>query len=214
MGIRTAVDRSRDLAGRARGRLPKPVQDIVHAARDTNLLLFAGGLAFYGLVSIAPAVVVGFWIATLFVGSDRLEELGDNVSELAGGASAIESMFTQLASVGTGVGLAALFLGLWPATAYGSGLLRAFDHICGTPERSAQGVRGRAKALLLIALLPGLLLGGLSVSYLITAVLGDGGAGTVLGWALALAGGWLASTAVISLMYWQAADDDDVVDVR
>jgi membrane protein len=197
------IDRARDLAGRTCARLPRPVQDVVHAARDSDLLLFAGGLAFYSLVSIAPAVVLGFWIAAALAGSDRIEELGENVAELVGGGAAIESTFAQLASVGTGVGLGALVLALWPATAFGSGLLRAFDHIAGTPERrSAQGLRGRAKALLLIGLIPALLLGGLAVSYVVTGMVGDGAAGTVIGWALAVAGGWLATTGIITVLYW------------
>lgn len=187
-------------AGGVFGRLPKPIRDTARAAKNTNLLLYAGGLAFYALISVAPTIVIAFWIAGWFVGEDSLEELGENLSELGGGNIELGPTFSQMAGVGTGIGFVAIMAALWPATAYGSGLVRAFDDIS-EGDRSAKGLRGRAKAMLLIALVPFFVLGALGTSYVVTGLVGDGAAGTVAGWALALVAGWLASGAVLVLLY-------------
>jgi membrane protein len=190
----------KERASELEGRLPTPVRDVIVSCRDTNLLLHAAGLAFYALISVAPSVVLTFWITSAVAGRDRIETLGDNLAELTG-AEGLGSTITELAGIGTGVGLAALAVALWPASAYGSGLVRALDHISDSPKRSAQGLRGRAKMALLIGLLPLLLLGALVTSYLVTALVGDNGPGTVAGWALAVTAGWLATTLVVALLY-------------
>jgi membrane protein len=191
---------AKDRAASIQQRLPKPVRDVIEASRDSNLLLHAAGLAFYALISVAPSVVVGFWIAAGLAGQRRMDALGENLAELVG-SDEIESTISQLADVGAGVGAAALVAALWPASAYGSGLVRALDHISDTPKRSAQGIRGRLKMALLIALLPVTLLGALVMSYVVTSLIGDDGVGTVVGWGLAIGSGWLATTMVVTVVY-------------
>ncbi|HUF33903.1 MAG TPA: YihY/virulence factor BrkB family protein [Acidimicrobiales bacterium] len=185
----------------AKSRLPPTVGALIDAIRENELLLFAGGLAFYGLISIAPFVVIGFWIAGGIVGEDGLRQLGANLDELAPGGADVSGAIDQLAGIDTGIGVSALIAALWPATAYGGGLVRAFERISQRPKRVAQGLRGRAKALLFVILLPVFVLGALATSYLATNVLGDGALLMVAGWALALIAGTAAGLVTLAVIY-------------
>jgi membrane protein len=189
-------------------RLPGFLPAFVNRVRSADLLLFAGGLAFYGLISLAPLVVLSFWITGALVGEDRMEQLGENLAEMAPAGAEVEGFFDQMATIGTGVGVGALVAALWPATAYGSGLLRAFDRISHAPRRSMQGIRGRAKTLALLALMPLLLLGALFASYVATGTMNDGLVGMIFSWALALAGGLTAGFVAITLIYWLFGPDE------
>jgi membrane protein len=193
--------RLEDRYERGKARLPQSLQRLIEEARGTDLLLFAGGLAFYGLISLAPFVVIGFWIAGGIVGEDGLEELGENLDEIAPGGANISNLVDSLAAVGTGVGIGALIAALWPATAYGGGLVRAFDRISHRPDRAAQGLRGRAKALLFLILLPLFVLGALGASYFGAALFDDGPSFVVLGWLLALVAGFTAGFVTLGIIY-------------
>jgi membrane protein len=186
---------------RAQDRLPPTLASLVDAVRQHQVLLYAGGLAFYALVSVAPFLVIGFWMAATVVGEDSLRELGDRADELAPGGADVSGFIDNLSGVGTGIGLGALVAALWPATAYGSGLVRAFDEISHREKQSMQGVRGRVKALLFLVLLPAFVLGALGAAYFATTVVGDGFLQMVLGWALGLVGGTLAGLVVLSVIY-------------
>jgi membrane protein len=186
---------------RQKRRLPPTLQLFVDEARESELLLFAGGLAFYGLISLAPFVVLGFWMAGGIVGEDGLERLGESLDEIAPGGATPSNTIDTLAQVGTGVGLGALAMALWPATAYGSGLVRAFDRISHRPDRSAQGLRGRAKALLFVVLLPVFVLGALGAAYFGAALFDDGLLLMILGWVAALAFGFVAAFVALCIIY-------------
>jgi membrane protein len=189
-------------------RLPGFLPAFVKRVRSADLLLFAGGLAFYGLISLAPLVVLSFWVTGSLVGEDRMEQLGENLAEMAPAGAEIEGFFDQMATLGARVGLGALVAALWPATAYGSGLIRAFDRISHAPRRSMQGIRGRAKTLALLALMPLLLLGALFASYVATGTMNDGVVGMMLAWLLALTGGMAAGFVAITLIYWLFGPDE------
>jgi membrane protein len=189
------------LLERVHERLPPSLSSLLESAREKEILLYAGGLAFYGLVSMAPFVVIGFWIAGMFVGEDSMRQLGENIDELMPAGTNVSGVVSTLSSVGTGVGITALLTALWPATAYGSGLVRAFDRISDEPERSLQGVRGRTQALLFVVLLPALLLGALAVSYLATGLFDGSTAGMVAAWALAVVAAFVTTFLVLSVIY-------------
>jgi membrane protein len=186
---------------RQKRRLPPTLQMFVDEARESELLLFAGGLAFYGLISLAPFVVLGFWMAGGIVGEDGLERLGERLDEIAPSGANPSNTIDNLAQVGTSVGIGALAVALWPATAYGSGLVRAFDRISHRPKRSVQGVRGRAKALLFVVLLPVFVLGALGAAYFGAALFDDGVAFMVLGWVAALVLGFVAAFVALGIIY-------------
>ncbi len=198
--IDETTDQAKSWGRRAQRRLPDSIAKLIDEARNAEVLLFAGGLAFYALISIAPFVVISFWITGEIVGEDRIEELGENIDELAPGGADVSGAFDSLAQVGAGVGFMAILAALWPATAYGSGLVRAFDRLSHKPEQSAQGVKGRLKALMFVVLLPGFLLAALGASYLASGVF-DNGILLVVGWILGLVAGTLAGALVLLIIY-------------
>lgn len=190
-----------DLVDRACDRLPPTLAALVQSVREKEVLLYAGGLAFYGLVSIAPFLVISFWIAGWFVDEDGFRQLGDQIDDMTPSGTNMGAAIQSLATVGTGIGIGALVSALWPATAYGSGLVRAFDRVSEQGERAFKGAHGRARALLFVVLLPAFLLGALGTSYVVAGLFGDGIWLTLLAWAAALVAGFVAAFLAIGTIY-------------
>lgn len=180
-------------------RLPKPARDVMEASRGQDMVLYASGLAFYAMVSIAPLTILTIWIASVVLGDGRIQALADAVSRIAPEGVGADSAIEKIAQAGVTAGIPAALAGLWPATAYGSGVARAFLHL--SPQRTKQfkGLRGRGLAL--IALLPMFVLGGLVGSFVGSTILGDGGLQRVLGILLALATGFLGVAVATLLLY-------------
>ena len=156
-------------------------------------------MAFYGLISVAPLVVVALWITTLLVGEAQVQEVGDDLARLAPPALGVDRALERVAELGTTVGLVALVAALWPATAYGSALVRVLDRLDG--DRGSTGLRGRGAALLLVGLVPVLVLGSLAAGYVGAAALGDTGAEIAIGLALSLALSFTATVATVAIIY-------------
>lgn len=193
-------------------RLPKPAQEVIEASRGKDLVLYASGLAFYAMVSIAPLTILTIWIASVILGDERIQSLADAVRRIAPEGVGADSGIRKIAKAGVTVGLPAAIAGLWPATAYGSGVARAFRHLSPGRKEAFKGLRGRGLAL--IALLPLFVLGGLVGSFVGSTILGDGGLQRVLGIGLALVTGFLGVAIATLLLYkmfppdalsWQAA---------
>jgi membrane protein len=173
------------------------VRGIVHRARREDVVLTAAGLGFYALVSIAPIVVLSMWVTSLLLGDDRLHRLGQELSRVAPEGIGADQALQQVAEQGTRLGLAAAVLGLWPATSYGSGLVRAFDRICPDEDRERTPMRGRL--LTLLVLLPAFTLGSILLAFAGGGLLGDGGLQEALGIGLAIVGAFVGA-AVGSLL--------------
>ncbi len=186
---------------RLEDRLPPTVVDVVERLRDRDVLLMAGGLAFYSLVSVVPSLLLVAWIVGSLIGEERVESLAAQLGRWAPGDVEIDDFVQSLLAVGTGVGVIALLTALWPATAFGGGLVRALDSLSVDRDPSMHGLRGRARALLVLAVLPVLVLGALGAAYVGTGLF-DEGFGIVLGWVVAFTAatvvGWLA----LILLYW------------
>jgi YihY family inner membrane protein len=190
-----------DFVDRACDRLPPTLAALVRSVREKEVLLYAGGLAFYGLVSIAPFLVISFWIAGFFVDEDGFRQLGDQIDDMTPSGTNMSGAIQSLATVGAGIGIGALVSALWPATAYGSGLVRAFDRVSEHGERDFKGAHGRFRALLFVVLLPAFLLGALGTSYVVAGLFGDGIWLTLLAWAAALVAGFVAAFLAIGTIY-------------
>jgi membrane protein len=197
--VRSWITRSID---RVEDRLPPSAVDVIERLRNGDVLLFAGGLAFYSLVSTVPSLLLIAWITGSLLGEDRVERLAERLGELAPGDVEIEDFIQSLLQVGMGVGVIALLVALWPATAFGSGLTRSFDALSVDRDPVLHGLRGRARALVVLAVLPLFVLGALGAAYLSTGLLGDGAAGTIAGWALAIVSGTFISWVAIVALYW------------
>jgi membrane protein len=184
-------------------RLPPKAVDVIERLRDREVLLYAGGLAFYSLVSLVPSLLLVAWIAGSILGEDRIERLAEQIAENAPGEAEIEEFVQSLLDVGTRVGVTALAAAIWPATAFGSGLVRAFDAMSIDEDPSMHGLRGRARALVVLVVLPVFVLGAFAAVSVSASLAGEGALWTVVGWTLAVVSGALiAWVAVIALYEW------------
>lgn len=203
MTTRTGTSRSprRSLADRIQDRLPGPLRRTVARARGDDILLISAGLAFYALVSIAPLVILTMWITGLVVGEGRIEQFADQLGKVAPKNLGVDQAIRQIADQGTRLGLVAVAFGIWPATAYGSGLVRAFERLTPTGHDDRRRTPLLGRGLVLLVLLPAFVLGSLVAAYAGTQVLGGALVGQVLGIVLALVLGFLGAALTIALIY-------------
>jgi membrane protein len=171
----------------------------VGEARADDVFLYAAALAFFGLISVAPLVVVALWGTALLVGEAQVQEVGDDLARLAPPDLGVDLALERVADLRTTLGLVALAAALWPATAYGAALVRVLDRLDG--DHTSTGLRGRGAALLLVGLVPVLVLGSLVAGYVGAAALGDSGVEIAIGLAVALASSLTATVATIALIY-------------
>ena len=196
---RSAKDAARSTGGWIRDHLPRPVARVVERIAGEDLLLFAASLAFYALVSLVPVVIVTMWVASLVLGDDRVQAFADALAKAAPERIGIDDAVRQVATAGTTLGLVAIVAGLWPATSYGAGLVRAFDRLSPRPGRKLKGLRGRG--LVLIVLLPLFVLGGLLGSYAGSTLLGESFVARLLGVIVGLVTGFLGACVGLALIY-------------
>jgi len=171
----------------------------VAEARADDAFLYAAALAFFGLISVAPLVVVALWVTTLLVGEAQVQDVGDDLARLAPPALGVDRALERVAELGTTVGLVAVAAALWPASAYGAALVRVLDRLDG--ERSSTGLRSRGATVLLIGLVPVMVLGSLAAGYLGAAALGDTGVEIMIGLVLALALSFTATVATVAVIF-------------
>jgi membrane protein len=171
----------------------------IGAAQADDIFLYSAALAFYGLISVAPLVVVALWVTTLLVGEAQVQHVADDLARLSPPALGVDGALERVADLGTTLGLLAVVAALWPATAYGSALVRVLDRVAG--DREATGLRGRGAALLLVFIVPVLVLGSLVAGYAGAAALGDTAAEVAIGLAFALVLSFTATVATVVVIY-------------
>jgi membrane protein len=189
-------------------RLPQPARRVVACFREEeDLLLLAGGLAFYALVSVAPLMVLALWITSAAVGDDAVKRTGEEMARLAPGNLGVDYAFERVARAGTEVGVWAVIAALWPATAYGAGLVRTFNRLSHRSLR-LPGLRGRVMTLVLMAALQVVVLSGLALAVVGPRLVGRSVPAPAAGWALALGAGFVSLAAMTSLIYRVFVPDD------
>lgn len=171
----------------------------VATARADDLFLYSAALAFYGLISVAPLVVVALWVTSLLIGPTQIDHGAAELGRLSPQALGADRALQRVADLGTRLGLVAVVAAVWPATAYGSALVRVLDRLAG--NRDATGLRRRGAALLLVCLAPVLVLASLVASYAGATALGDTSAELVVGLAAALVYGFGATFATVGVIY-------------
>lgn len=191
-----AVQEARERAGGLAERAPAVVPSLVDAARRHETLLLAGGLAFFGLISLPPAVAVGFGVLRLVASPEAASGLANNLQQVFPETLQLGELLNATQDRGgryAGLGLVIL---LWPATTLASGWSRALDAVNEYEALPvARGLAGRLRGLgvglaLLVgvlALLAAVTAGSALVGQvaLLVPVLGAGVAG-VFGFCLAL----------------------------
>ncbi len=186
---------------RLQERLPGRVRRTVASARADDLFLYGAALAFYGLVSVAPFIVVALWLTALLVGDDKIHLVAAQLDDLAPRALGADRALQRVADLGARAGLVAVVAALWPATAYGSALARVFDRITLGQQAPWKGLRGRGLTLALVGFVPVLVLAGLLATYGGASVPGDSPMGTVVGLALAGILGFAVAAAAVIVIY-------------
>src|SRR5438477_2690709 len=82
--ITTSVARAEvSFGARLERRLPRPLRTLIDELEERDVLLYASGLAFYALVSIAPLVIVIMWIVAALLGGERVQRLADGLQRVA-----------------------------------------------------------------------------------------------------------------------------------
>lgn len=179
--------------------MPRPVRDFIKKARAQDILLYSAALAFYGIVSVIPLTILAMWIVSLVLGDPRTHELAQQLRRIMPESIGADQALERVADLGTRVGIISVITGLWPATAYGSGLERAFDRLSPRADKRLEGLKGRG--LFFLVLLPVFILGSLVGSFAGTKALGSSGAAKIVGYAIALATGFVAAAAALVLIY-------------
>jgi YihY family inner membrane protein len=210
-GVRGAARRAAGAAhGRSRAarsfidgvvdRLPGPLGGIIRRAREDDVLLVSAGLGFYALVTIPPIVILALWVAGLVAGEDNVDRLAQQIGRLGPEGLGIDRAVHQVSEQGTSLGLFAVAVALWPASAYGSGLVRAFERLAvGRRSRDRTPLLGRL--LMLTVVMPLFVLGSILAAFAGAAVLDDGALGRFLGLALGLIAGFVGASLAVALIY-------------
>lgn len=137
-----------EVADRARDRAPSTLVRLSEDAQRHNVLMLAAGLAFYGILSIGPALGVGFGVLRLLAAPEAADAVIDllegTIAEQLGLVDLLEQMEDRAGRY-AGIGLLVL---LWPATTLASGWTRALNDVLGAEDGNASGLKGRVRGLL------------------------------------------------------------------
>jgi membrane protein len=182
------------------GRLRALARDVVQATRGHDLALIAAGVTFYAAIGLIPMWLLALFLAGRLMGPDMVEELAAGLTGLLPDELGAREAAGFLASAGTSMSPLAALAALVPASLYGEGLVRAFDHFSDRPSRR-RSARGRIGSLVVVALSPVLLLGGLSAAQALTTLLGDSTLDRVIGVYFAFLVGWFTISPVLAFAY-------------
>ncbi len=179
--------------------LPVRVTELIRRIADRDLLTSASSLAFYGLVSALPLLLITFAVIETITGDGTLQRFAEQVSE--SGPEGTGQLMDQLVASGGSLTVATLVFTLWPATAYGGGLRRTLSREGHERSDWAAGLRGRLLGLGLVLALPALILAGLPLMFFLITLGDDGPMATFLGWSLALGTGAVVGTLLTTALY-------------
>lgn len=193
-----ATARLRRIGAAVDRRLPRRVSSLVRRLADGEILLTSSSLAFYGLVSALPLLLIAFAVVEWIAGDDALQRFADQATQT--GPEGTGRFFDQLVETGGSLTIATVVFSLWPATAYGGGLRRALLRYSDRGD-VLPGLRGRLLGLGFVLFLPVLVLSGLPLLFFLSTLSGDGVWATALGWVVVFATGGLIATGIATVVY-------------
>ena len=182
------------------GGLRALARDVAVATRRHDMALIAAGVTFYATVGVVPLLLLALFLAGKLMGADMVEDLAGSVAGLLPDELGAREAARFLATAGTSMSPFAALGALLPASLYGEGLVRAFDRFSSRDGRRLSA-RGRIGSLVVVAMSPLLLLGGLSAARALTQVLGDGLVDRLLGVYFAFLVLWLTISPVLAYAY-------------
>lgn len=163
-----------------------------------ELFTTGSSLAFYALLSLPPMILIALWVVGSFVPDSALDALGQDVEGQAPEALPVGDVVRGLVDVATRAGALSMAAAVWPATAYGAALARAFTRVAPDSDRQIRSWRGRLLTLAVIALLPLVVFAALAVFSFGPDVLGS--TGLLLSLAAGLAA-VVAFTLIVALVF-------------
>ena len=176
------------------------VRDVVRATRGHDLALYAAAVTFYATVGVVPLLLLSLFLAGQVAGEQAVRGLADNLAGLLPSGLGARAAGRFLSSAGTAMSPLAALAALVPASLYGEGLVRAFDRLSARTGRR-RSTRGRLGSLVVVAVSPVLLLGGLAAARGLMHVLGDSVLDRVLGVYFAFLVLWLTISPVLAYAY-------------
>jgi membrane protein len=174
-----------------REKVPGPLRRLADRVRRHQTLTLAAGLAFFGLVSFAPALGLGMALMRLVTSPQALDALVEALKDGVGATLSLGDLLDQMeGQAGRYAGLSLLVV-LWPATTLASGWTRALDAVNeddATPV--LRGLWGRVRGLGV----------GLFMTTVLVGVVASIGYGTAVG-ADRLVGVVVAGVAAVGLLF-------------
>jgi YihY family inner membrane protein len=198
-GMTKSGSRTRSVLERIEAVLPPSIRAVTERARTNDVFTYAAALAFYAIVSIVPLTIVVLWIVSVVLGDDRVRQLAREVGRVAPKNLGADHIVERVAQLGMRLGIVAIIAALWPATAYGAGLERAFDRLRPKSDKTLEGLRGRA--LFVMVLLPIFVLGSLLGSFVGSEAVEKSGLTRFVGYGIALATGFVFTALALILIY-------------
>ena len=174
--------------------------DVGRALRGHDLPLYAAAVTFYATLGLVPLLLLSLYLAGQVMGEQMVRSLAAGLSGLLPDELGAREAARFLASAGTSMSPLAALAALLPTSLYGEGLVRAFDRLSERPGRR-RSVRGRLGSLVVVAMSPVLLLGGMSAASTLTRALGDGVLDRLLGVYFVFLVVWLSITPVLAFAY-------------
>lgn len=168
--------------------------------RRHDLALYAGGLTFYAAIAVVPLLLLGVYLSGLLLGAERVVTLGVRLVAYVPDRLELRAIVTTLFEVGPRLAPLAVVAALLPATTYGEGLARAFDRL-GEADDGRPALRGRLRALPLVASLPLVVMAGLFAVTVLPGGLGLGQGARALGIYATFWVGWVSSALLVAVVY-------------
>lgn len=162
-GVVDRADSASDRVDSARERVPEPVRRLVGWLTGPEFFITSSSLAFYALISIPPMTLIALWVAGGFLDDSMLQDLGQDVDDRSPDELPVGEVFRGLVDTATRIGAFSVLAAVWPATAYGAALAKAFSTIAPEQERSLTGWKGRILSLGVLAVLPLVVFAALAV---------------------------------------------------
>jgi YihY family inner membrane protein len=158
-------ERAGDHTQSAVERIPEPVRRLFGWLTGNEFTLTSSSLAFYAMISIPPMTIIALWVAGSFIDDSVLQDLGSDVDQESPDELPLGDIVRGLIDVATRIGAFSMLAAVWPATAYGAALAKAFSMIAPESERAIRGWKGRILSLAVVGLLPLVVFAALAALY-------------------------------------------------
>lgn len=157
------------------------VADVRAELRGRDLVLWAAGLTFFGVLAVVPMLLLALWGASRVFGPglvvDGARLLGDSLPDAHDAGPALRNLGAAAVAASWPVLLAALL----PASLYGEGLRRGLIAVVGAPVSGRTGWIGRLRFVPVLVAAPLLVALPLAFAPLVAPLYAAGGWSAVLG---------------------------------